>query len=71
MDDTESLSLDEKETSTGESKVAGEEGEFRFICGLHSGEDATGPTREGEVRVRGKYLGGGVQKFQQELWREE
>ena len=28
MDDTESLSLDEKETSTGESKVAGEEGEF-------------------------------------------
>ena len=30
MDDIESLSLDEKETSTGESKVAGEEGEFRF-----------------------------------------
>ena len=28
MDDIESLSLDEKETSTGESKVAGEEGEF-------------------------------------------
>ena len=30
MDDTESLSLDEKETSTGELKVAGEEGEVRF-----------------------------------------
>ena len=30
MDDIESLSLDEKETSTGESKVAGEEGEFSF-----------------------------------------
>ena len=29
MNDIESLSLDE-ETSTGESKVAGEEGEFRF-----------------------------------------
>ena len=29
MDDIESLSLDE-ETSTGESKVAGEEGEFSF-----------------------------------------
>ena len=30
MDDIESLSLDEKETSTGELKVVGEEGEFRF-----------------------------------------
>lgn len=30
MDDIESLSLDEKETSTGEFKVAGEGGEFRF-----------------------------------------
>ena len=30
VDDIESLSLDEKETSTGELKVAGEEGEFRF-----------------------------------------
>ena len=30
MGDIESLSLDEKETSTGESKVAGEEGEFSF-----------------------------------------
>ena len=30
VDDIESLSLDEKETSTGELKVVGEEGEFRF-----------------------------------------
>ena len=71
MDDIESLSLDEKETSTGESKVAGEEGEFRFYLWSSLREDATEPTREGEVRVRGKYLGGCVQKFQQELWREE
>ena len=55
----------------GSLRYLGKKENLGFICGLHSGEDATGPTREGEVRVRGKYLGGGVQKFQQELWREE
>lgn len=54
MDDTESLSLDEKETSTGEFKVAGKKEKLGFICGLHSGEEATGPTpgkKESESEV--------------------
>ena len=64
MDDTESLSLDEKETSTGELKVAGEEGEVRFyLWSSFRGRSYRAHTRS---QSQSKYLGGGVQKFQQE-----
>ena len=53
MDDIESLSLDEKETSTGELKVAGEEGEFRFyLWSSFRGRSYRAHTREEGVRVR-------------------
>ena len=49
MDDIESLSLDEKETSTGELKVAGEEGEFRFyLWSSFRGRSYRAHTREEE-----------------------
>lgn len=54
-------------TSTGELKVVGEEGVPALLCSLHSGEEATGPTPGEEEQSQSKYLGGGAQKFQQEL----